>query len=63
VEVIWHARAIMGQEMIGRSLLVAFAEVPDPCRRRGLWHPLPALLARSTAVILCGARSRYAIAQ
>ena len=53
----------MDQETIGRSLLEAFATVPDPRRRRGRRHPLPAILALSTAAMLAGARSLYAIAQ
>lgn len=53
----------MDQETIGRSLLEAFARVPDPRRRRGRRHPLPAILALSAAAMLSGARSLYAIAQ
>src|SRR5437764_12965904 len=53
----------MDEQTIGRSLLAAFAEVPDPRRPRGRRHPLPALLALSTAAMLSGARSLYAIAQ
>lgn len=53
----------MDEQTIGRSLLAAFAKVPDPRRPRGRRHPLPALLALSTAAMLCGARSLYAIAQ
>ncbi len=48
---------------MGRSLLGAFATVPDPRLPRGRRHPLPAILALSTAAMLCGARSLYAIAQ
>jgi hypothetical protein len=53
----------MDQETIGRNLLEAFARVPDPRRRRGRRHPLPAILALSPAAMLSGARSLYAIAQ
>ena len=53
----------MDQETIGRSLLEAFAEVPEPRQRRGRRHPLPALLALAAAAMLSGARSLYAIAQ
>jgi hypothetical protein len=53
----------MDEQTIGRSLLATFAEVPDPRKRRGQRHPLPALLALSTAAMLSGARSLYAIAQ
>ena len=53
----------MDEQAIGRGLLAAFAEVPDPRGLRGRRHPLPALLALSTAAMLCGARSLYAIAQ
>lgn len=48
---------------MGRSLREVFAQVPDPRRARGRRHPLPALLALSTAAMLSGARSLYAIAQ
>jgi hypothetical protein len=53
----------MDRETFGRSLLEAFAVVPEPRKRRGRRHPLPALLALSTAAMLSGARSLYAIAQ
>lgn len=53
----------MDEQTIGRSLLAAFAEVPDPRKPRGRRHPLPAVLALSTAAMLSGARSLYAIAQ
>jgi hypothetical protein len=53
----------MDEQAIGRGLLAAFAAVPDPPRRRGKRHPLPAILALSAAAMLCGARSLYAIWQ
>src|SRR5215213_2788812 len=53
----------MDEQSIGRSLLAAFAEVPDPRKPRGRRHPLPALLALSTAAMLSGARSLYPIAR
>ena len=53
----------MDEQAIGRSLLAAFAAVPDPRKPRGRRHPLPALLALSAAAMLSGARSLYAIAQ
>ena len=53
----------MDQETIGRGLLEAFARVPDPRHRGGRRHPLPAILALSTAAMLSGARSLYAIWQ
>src|SRR5918999_2760557 len=53
----------MDEQTIGRSLLAAFATVPDPRKPRGRRHPLPALLALSTVAMLSGARSLYAIAQ
>jgi hypothetical protein len=53
----------MEREKLGKSLREVFAQVPDPRRARGRRHPLPALLALSTAAMLSGARSLYAIAQ
>ena len=53
----------MDQETIGRSLREAFARVPDPRQRGGRRHALPAILALSTAAMLSGARSLYAIWQ
>lgn len=53
----------MKQKEIGRSLLEAFAQVPDHRSAHGRRHPLPAILALSTAAMLSGARSLYAIAQ
>ena len=53
----------MDRGTIGRSLLEAFAGVPDPRKRRGRRHPLPAVLALASAAMLSGARSLYAIAQ
>jgi DDE_Tnp_1-associated len=53
----------MKTEELGPSLLRALAELPDPRSRHGRRHPLPAILTLSTAAMLCGARSLYAIAQ
>jgi hypothetical protein len=53
----------MKQDELGRSLLEAFARVPDQRAARGRRHPLPAMLALATAAMLAGARSLYAIAQ
>jgi hypothetical protein len=53
----------MTQEEIGQSLLEAFTRVPDRRSVHGRRHPLPAILALSTAALLAGARSLYAIAQ
>jgi hypothetical protein len=48
---------------LGRSLLDAFAMIPDPRIAKGRRHSLPAILALATAGMLSGARSLYAIAQ
>ena len=40
------------EEALGRSLLEAFAKVPDPRKARGRRHPLPAMLALSIAAML-----------
>ncbi len=53
----------METEALVRSLLAAFAAVPDPRRPRGRRHPLAAILALATAAMLSGARSLYAIWQ
>ena len=53
----------MDEQSIGRTLLEAFASVPDPRRAEGRRHSLPAILALATAAMLAGARSLYAIAQ
>jgi hypothetical protein len=53
----------MDKQLLGRSLLEAFAEVPDSrSGHQGLRHPLPAMLALATAAMLSGARSLYGIA-
>jgi hypothetical protein len=52
----------MDEQTIGRSLLAAFAEVPDSRRAHGRRHALPALLALATAAISSGSGSLYAIA-
>src|SRR5260370_42295579 len=53
----------MRTDELGRSLLAAFARVPDVRSRHGRRSPLPALLTLATAAMLAGARSRYAISQ
>lgn len=53
----------MKGEVLGRSLLRAFARVPDPRGHHGRRHPLPAILALAVGAMLSGARSLYAIAQ
>jgi DDE_Tnp_1-associated len=47
----------------GRRLVKAFGKVPDPRKPRGRRHPLAAILALSTAAMLAGARSLFAIAE
>lgn len=47
----------------GQGLMEALASVPDPRKRRGRRHPLPAILALAVSAMLCGCRSLYAIAQ
>jgi len=44
-----------------RSLPALFADTPDPRRPQGRRHPLPVVLAISTAAVLCGARGHKAI--
>lgn len=56
-------RRMDDDEELGRSLLAAFATVPDRRGRHGRRHPLPAILALATAAMLSGARSLYAIGQ
>jgi len=46
-----------------RSLPAFFVEIPDPRRPQGRRHPLPVVLALSTAAVLCGARGYKAISQ
>jgi hypothetical protein len=46
-----------------RCLPAFFAEIPDPRRPQGPRHPLPVVLAISTAAVLCGARGYKAISQ
>lgn len=53
----------MESEGMGVKLLAAFATVPDPRSRPGRGHPLPAIVAWTTAVMLSGARSLYAMAR
>lgn len=50
-------------ERMVKSLLEAFALVPDPRNKYGKRHPLPAILALATAAMLSGAHSLYAISQ
>lgn len=45
------------------SLLEALSSVPDPRRRQGTRHPLPAVLALLSVATMCGCRSIYAILQ
>jgi hypothetical protein len=48
---------------LGPGLLAVFAALPDTRGRQGRRHSLPAILALSTAAMLSGARSLYAIGQ
>jgi hypothetical protein len=45
------------------SLQERFAQIPDPRKRRGLVHPLPAILSLATLAMLAGMKSLEAIAQ
>jgi hypothetical protein len=53
----------MESDAVGRSLLEAFAGVPDPRSAQGRRHAVAAILTLSAAAMLSGARSLYAIAQ
>ena len=53
----------MNTEGLGKSLLRAFEEVPDPRSAHGRRHPLSAILALSVCAMVSGACSLYAIAQ
>jgi hypothetical protein len=53
----------METEALGRSLVEAFARVPDPRGRRGQRHPMPAILTLAAAAMLSGARSLAAITE
>lgn len=53
----------METEALVRTLLQAFATVPDHRSSQGRRHSLAAILALATAAMICGARSLYAIAQ
>ena len=47
----------------GVRLVEFLSQVPDPRRRRGIRHPLPAILTPAVCAMLGGARSLYAMAQ
>ena len=51
------------EQLLGPSLLVAFAKVPDPRSPKGRRHPLPAVLTLAVAAMLSGARSINAVFQ
>jgi hypothetical protein len=53
----------METEILVRSLLEAFASIPDPRSKQGRRHSLAAILTLATAAMLSGARSLYAIFQ
>jgi hypothetical protein len=40
-----------------RTLAEVLAGVPDPRKRRGVWHPFTPLLAATVAATLAGSRS------
>jgi len=46
-----------------QSLYELFAEIPDPRRRQGWRHPLPAVLSLMVVAMLGGARSLEAVSQ
>jgi hypothetical protein len=45
------------------SLIEVLRQIPDPRQKRGVRHPLPALLAVACAAMLCGYRTYGAIAE
>lgn len=47
-----------GRKELGRSLLAALAEVPDPRSAWGIRHPLAVIMALTVCAMLGGARSR-----
>ena len=47
----------------GVRLVEFLSQVPDPRRRRGIRHPLPAILTPAVCAMLGGARSLYAMGQ
>jgi DDE family transposase len=57
------AGRVEGLLMAALSLSEALAMVPDPRQRRGLRHPLTAVLSLTVVAILAGMRNLEAIAQ
>ena len=56
----------MGEDSVGEwgsGLLDGLSRIEDPRKPRGIWHPLPAVLALAVCAMLVGARSLYAIGQ
>jgi len=53
----------MADALIRPDLLTLLASVSDPRARRGVRHPLPAVLAVGLAAVLAGARSFVAIGE
>ncbi|MDQ3764107.1 MAG: ISAs1 family transposase [Actinomycetota bacterium] len=49
--------------LTGTGLVAAFAQVPDPRARRGVWHQISAILVLAVCAVLAGCRLLTAIGQ